>query len=64
MKTNVGEFDGAFRTLLFVVAIIFAIMTGQWIWTIPGAILFATAVVSWCPLYAMLGISSDKHHIA
>jgi len=60
MKTNVGAFDGAFRTLIFVVTIIFAVMTGQWGWTIPGLILFATAVVSWCPIYAMTGMQTGK----
>jgi hypothetical protein len=60
MKTNVGAFDGAFRTLLFVIAIIVSIMTGQWIWLIPGAVFFATAVLTWCPLYTVIGLNSSK----
>lgn len=60
METNVGAFDGTFRTLLFIIAIIVAVMMDQWYWLIPGAILFATAMLGWCPLYAMFGINKDK----
>ena len=60
MKTNVNEFDGYFRTLLFIIAVIVAVMTGQWIWLIPGAVLFVTAALAWCPLYAMFGFSDNK----
>ena len=61
MKTNLGGFDGAFRTLLFVLAIIYVItFDGSWLWLIPGAIFFATATLTWCPLYAMFGIDTDK----
>jgi hypothetical protein len=56
METNVNEFDGAARTLIFIIAVVYAIMTGHWIWVIPGAILFATALLTWCPLCAILGI--------
>ena len=58
MKTNLNEFDGFFRSLLFIIAVIVAVMTGQWIWLIPGAVLFATAVLTWCPLYAMFGFKT------
>ena len=60
MKPNVGGFDGFFRTLIFVITIIYAVMTGHWLWTIPGAALFATAVLAWCPISAMLGVNTDK----
>ena len=60
MKTNVGPFDGFFRTLLFVISIVVAILTGQWWWLIPGSLLFATAVLTWCPLYAVLGINKTS----
>ena len=64
MKTNVGAVDGAFRTLLFIISLVFAIMTGQWLWVIPGAILFATSVLTWCPLYAMLGVHTNETGVA
>lgn len=61
MTANVGAFDGLFRTLLFIVSLIFAIMTGQWLWLIPTAILFATATINWCPLYEIIGFSTNKN---
>jgi len=60
MKANVSAFDGFFRALLFIVAVIWAVMTGQWFWLIPGAVLFATAVLTWCPVYAIFGITTNK----
>lgn len=60
MKTNMGAFDGAFRTLIFIVSMVVAIMTGQWAWMIPGVIFFASALLTWCPLYDMFGISTNK----
>jgi hypothetical protein len=59
MKSNVGAIDGFFRSLIFIITVIVAVMTGQWYWLIPGAILFATAVLMWCPLYAMFGINDN-----
>lgn len=60
MKTNVGGFDGMFRTLLFVLALCYGVMTGSWWLAIPTAVLFATAIIKWCPLYDMFGITTEK----
>ena len=62
MNTNIGAFDGWFRTLLFIIAICYAILAGgsAWVWIIPTAVLFVTAVATWCPLYEMLGINTGK----
>ena len=60
MKTNIGAFDGFFRSLLFIIAVIFAVITGQWLWAIPGAILFATAILTWCPAYAAIGAIKNR----
>ena len=62
MKTNVGSFDGWFRTLLFILSVCYAIMIGgsSWFIVIPTAILFATAVLAWCPLYEILGLDTHK----
>jgi len=62
MKTNVGSFDGWFRTLLFTLSICYAIMAGGsgWILVALTAILFATAVLTWCPLYEMLGFNTNE----
>jgi hypothetical protein len=62
MKANVGPFDGWFRSLLFIVSLCYALLVGgaAWFWVIPTAILFATAILAWCPLYEMIGFSSNK----
>ena len=60
MKANIHEFDGLFRVLLFILSVIWAVMTSQWISLIPGGILFATALTGWCPVYAMIGINAKK----
>ena len=62
MKTNVGSFDGWFRILTFLAAISYTILVGgnSWVWIIPTSILFATAVLAWCPLYEMLGVNTNK----
>jgi len=60
MQPNLGAFDGAFRSLLFVLALCYAILGGSWMWVIAGAILFTTAVFMWCPIYATTGINTNK----
>lgn len=62
MKANVGDFDGWLRILLFIVAICYAILAGgyAWLWVIPATVLFATAVLMWCPLFEMFGINMNK----
>jgi hypothetical protein len=62
MKANVGAFDGWFRILLFIVALCTAILLGgnTWYFVIPGVLLFASAVFSWCAVYEMIGISTNK----
>jgi hypothetical protein len=64
MKTNISAFDGWFRTLLFIVSLCAAIMAGGSLWylVIPTTILFATALLTWCPIYEMLGLSTAKGH--
>jgi hypothetical protein len=60
MKTNIGGFDGMLRSLLFVLALCFGVMTGSWWLTIPTTILFVTAMIKWCPLYDMFDINTNK----
>ncbi len=62
MKANVGAFDGMFRTLLFIVSLCYAIMVGgsAWLLIIPTAVLFATAMLKWCPVYEITGLSTNK----
>jgi uncharacterized membrane protein AbrB (regulator of aidB expression) len=62
MNANVGAFDGWFRSLLFIISLCYAIMIGgsAWLWMIPTTILFVTALLTWCPLYEMMGINTKK----
>ena len=66
MKKNVGDFDGGFRILLFLIAICYAVLVGgsAWYFVIPTTILFATAVAMWCPIFEMLGIDMYKNKTA
>ena len=65
MNTNMGPIDRAVRVVLGLILITFAIPIGVpatewgWIgWIGIGPIL--TALVGFCPLYALLGISTSE----
>ncbi len=63
MKTNIGAFDGAIRVLIFIVLLANAVIQGTlaaWLWLIPGVILFATALMTWCAFYEILGINTAR----
>jgi hypothetical protein len=63
MKTNMGSFDGWLRTLFFIVALSYAVLIGStfsFIFLAIGVVFFATAVIKWCPIYEMGGISTFK----
>ncbi|MBX6379142.1 Protein of unknown function (DUF2892) [Thermoflavifilum aggregans] len=65
MKRNISTAD---RIIRFIVAIVLGILyfnhtvTGTWgvILLIIGIVLFITALVNFCPLYRILGISTCK----
>lgn len=63
MKKNLGNLDRVVRLLIgAIVAILYFanILTGTvgLVLLIVGGILFATALISFCPLYAILGLNS------
>lgn len=64
MKQNVGKTDRIIRMLVGVIALLFARSTGEWnVQTIANIIGFAgllTAMVGYCGLYSILGITTDK----
>ncbi|MCS6934905.1 MAG: DUF2892 domain-containing protein [Chitinophagales bacterium] len=62
MKTNIGAFDGWFRTFLFVMALSASIIYGGPVWwlMLPATIFFMTALLRWCPLYDVLGVNTSK----
>lgn len=59
MKTNMGKTDRIIRFVIGLVIIVWGIATGSW-WGLIGLIPLLTAFVNWCPLYTLLGISTNK----
>lgn len=59
MKCNVGKKDRLFR-IITGLAIIFAGVYMQSWWGCIGFIPLLTGIIRWCPVYAPLGISTDK----
>lgn len=60
MTTNVGSIDRVLRVLIGVALLAFALFSGHtyaWIGYI-GVVPLLTAAIGWCPLYAMLGVST------
>ena len=68
MNTNMGPIDRAVRVVLGLILIAFAIPIGvpatEWGWIgwigWIGIVPILTALVGFCPLYALLGISTSE----
>ena len=65
MNTNMGPIDRAVRVVLGLILIAFAIPIGvpatKWGWIgWIGIVPILTALVGFCPLYALLGISTSE----
>lgn len=60
MTQNIGNMERVIRAVvgLALIAIVFVGPQTAWGWL--GIIPLATAVLGWCPPYAMLGISTCK----
>ncbi|OGT18860.1 MAG: hypothetical protein A2V90_02795 [Gammaproteobacteria bacterium RBG_16_57_12] len=58
MVCNVGTIDRVIRIVLGLVLISLVFVGPQTPWGWIGVILLATGLVSFCPLYKILGISS------
>ena len=61
---NVGSTDRLIRLIggAALVVMAFIVMMGVWKWVaiVVGAILVATAFMNFCPIYAMLGMRTNK----
>ncbi|MDE3053734.1 MAG: DUF2892 domain-containing protein [Gemmatimonadota bacterium] len=58
MSRNIGTADRWLRVLLGI-ALLFAVVTGpQSLWGLIGLIPLTTGIVSFCPLYSVLGWST------
>lgn len=60
MKLNVGTIDRILRIVLGVVIIAAGIYYKSW-WGLVGIVPLATGLISWCPLYVPLKISTKKN---
>ncbi len=59
MKKNVGSADKVFRVILGIVVILLGIIFHSW-WGLVGIIPLFTGLVNFCPLYAVLKLSTSK----
>jgi hypothetical protein len=60
MEKNVGGIDKTIRVIVGVIIIALGVVYNSW-WGAIGLIPIATALVGWCPPYALLGINTCKH---
>jgi hypothetical protein len=62
MKTNVGSIDRTLRIVagLAILSLYFILDEGQRGWALLGLVPLLTGLVSWCPLYTLLGIRICK----
>lgn len=69
MRINVGTPDRIARIVIGAVLVLLPLLSGLplfanplWLWAsvAVGAVLIVTAVVRFCPLYAILGLSTRK----
>ena len=59
MKANVGGIDRVIRIVAGVALIAWALLGGP-VWAWIGVVPLATALINFCPAYALLGMSTCK----
>jgi len=58
MTCNIGKTDRIIRAIVGVAVLVWVIMSGDIIADVVGGILLVTALIKWCPLYALFGINT------
>lgn len=58
MKLNVGRGDKAFRTIVGLLIVSVGIWQQMLPLSVFGLIVFATGMMSWCPVYALFKINT------
>ena len=60
MVKNMGSADRIIRTILGIAFVVMGIVLQGWVWVLAalGVVLLVTAIVSFCPIYALLKIST------
>lgn len=61
MQANVGNIDKTLRIIigLGLISLVFTGPQTPWGWI--GVVPLATAFISWCPLYKIIGVNTCKH---
>ncbi|MCB1722848.1 MAG: DUF2892 domain-containing protein [Gammaproteobacteria bacterium] len=59
MTKNVGSIDRVIRIIIGVALIVWGYMNQNW-WGAVGLVPLLTALIGWCPPYALLGIKTTK----
>ena len=57
MKSNIGKTDKIIRIILAIAIAAVGIYFKSW-WGLVAMVLFLTAVISFCPVYKILGLNS------
>ncbi|MGB5278685.1 MAG: DUF2892 domain-containing protein [Gammaproteobacteria bacterium] len=60
MKQNIGNIERAIRAIAGIILISLVFVGPQTIWGWIGIVPLATAIIGWCPPYAMLGINTHS----
>jgi len=59
MKSNMGNVDRIIRIVVGLIIIIWGFAVSSW-WGLIGLIPLLTGLLNFCPLYKLLGISTNK----
>ena len=59
MQCNIGETDKVIRIVFGIVIMGVGFYSNSW-WGVVGIVPIVTALVSWCPVYTMFGMSTCK----
>ena len=64
MKANVGGIDKAVRIIIGIVLLaLFFVLEGSARWLgLIGIVPLVTALVGWCPAYAVIGVKTKSAH--
>jgi hypothetical protein len=57
MKPNIGRYDRSIRLLLTIIIAMIGLYNKSW-WALLAIVPLLTAVLSFCPLYALLGVNT------
>jgi hypothetical protein len=60
MKKNIGSVERVIRIIAGIAILSLAFVGPQSPWAYLGIIPLATGLIGWCPLYALLGLSTCK----